>query len=268
MGLHDGLHSKVWVWTLVIAVHAMFASSELDAGANNDSIEQVLETGELNRSFTYDGLDSKPVFESVIFPSGLIEGSKATCLIIVLVGGKGGSETVGMGRMVDRFVSKGSCLVVQPMAFVWSASQKIVWPTHFVRHSDALVSTEEWIARLVNSILGAEVDVHGQVYLVGFSSSGPAVYSLLSSSDFVTGAVVAGSVFDKRHVFDEVPMDGRRLFIYHSPFDLIVDIENAYAARDYFSSVGVDVFIREHTYGHSGVDNFSMLVEGLSWLKR
>jgi predicted alpha/beta hydrolase family esterase len=259
---------NVLILFLIIFVQSVFASSAPGSESGNDSIEGMLEVGELYRQFTYDVIESKPMFEAVIFSSGLIEGAKATCLVVVLVGGRGGAETIGLGRMVDRFVEKGSCLVVQPLAFVWSESQKIVWPTYFVIPPEALVPTEDWITYLVKSILGSEVDIHGEVYLVGFSSSGPAVYSLLSSGKFVSGAVVAGSVFDSSRVFDGLPLKDRRLFVYHSPFDSIVDIKNAYAAREYFRSVGVSVFLREHIYGHSGVDNYSALVEGMSWLKR
>lgn len=256
------------VLSSILSLQPAIASSDTDAKTDNVSIEQVLEPGEVYRRFTYSDLDSTPAFETVIFPSGLIEGARASCLVVVLGGGSGGPETIGLGRMVDRFVERGSCLVVQPVAFYWSRSQRIVWPTHFVTVPDALVTTEEWVTNVVESMLGSEVDASGRVYLIGWSSSGPAVYSLLTKADFVAGAIVAGSVFDKRDVSQHTAIDDRRLFIYHSPFDSVVGIDNAYAARDYFNSVGLDVFIREHIYGHSGKDNYSMLVEGMSWIKK
>src|SRR5262249_35098054 len=87
--------------------------------------------------------------------------------------------------------------IAQPLAPVWRDDEnRVVWPTVKLPDDKMAFPTEQFVREVIEDVRSRQKIDAKHVYLLGWSSGGPPVYSCLVTPDMpVTGGFVAMSVF-------------------------------------------------------------------------
>ena len=109
---------------------------------------------------------------------------------------------------------------------------------------------------------------HSEVYVLAWSSSGPAAYSIaLRDNPRIAGAFIAMSVFNTGEYSKPVSTPAHGFYLLQSPEDKIAPFKHAEAARDFLASLGAKVELTQYAGGHGWHGKpFEMLSEGVNWL--
>jgi hypothetical protein len=188
-------------------------------------------------------------------------------LIVVLPGGDGSREFlpwVENGLLAQR---PPDCVGVLVTAVKWKPDQKIVWPTDKNRVPDMQYTTEEYVRAVVDEVEKQFPSEPAARVIVGWSSSGPAVYPLLFTKDspFSRGYVAMSVWPQKPGKLDAVK--GRRFFLDQSPEDQVTPFRSVREAYAALTKAGAVVRVSVYEGGHGWQDEpIPRIREGLRWL--
>lgn len=189
-------------------------------------------------------------------------------LLVVLPGGDGSSAFLPWvqngihAQAPDDFVC---ALVTAP---VWSDKQKIVWPTAARKERGMEYTTEDYVRAVVAHVAEAQpIDAARRVVL-GWSSSGPALYDLLLSDDNpFPRAYLAMSVFPRQSSAALKRASGLRVLLDQSPDDEVTRFVEAERAHAALTKAGAVVQLVSYRGGHGWQDDpQARLRRGLEWL--
>jgi len=159
-------------------------------------------------------------------------------------------------------------VVAQLVAPQWSDDQKeqLVWPTRKVKWHGMKFATEDFIESVIADVSTKAKINPEHVYILAWSSGGPAAYAALAGCDKVKGAFIAMSVFKP----DELPplsgAKGKSVFVYHSPTDFInMSMPNDAVAK--LGKAGAKMKLETYEGGHGWHgDIFGSIQKGCNWL--
>jgi eukaryotic-like serine/threonine-protein kinase len=194
-------------------------------------------------------------------------------LVVVLPGGDGSREFEGFVRRIWENAMDETWIVAQPIAVKWFPDQDIVWPTQpdtnaYYSNKPIDFCTEVFIDHVIDDICKRTPIDPSKTIVLGWSSSGPAVYSYsLSSSRKATRAYIAMSVFHPDRLPELTNANEIRYVIDHSRQDRVCPFRFAQQARSQLKEAGAIVKAIDYQGGHGWLDDpYQRLKSGLSWL--
>jgi predicted esterase len=192
-------------------------------------------------------------------------------LLIVLPGGDGGADFNPFVRRIHKNVLNERWLAVQLVAPKWDEKQfeSLVWPTAANRHHAVRFTTEEFIQTVVDDVRArVQIDPR-RVFLLGWSSAGPACYAtVLSKPSPASGALIAMSVFKPEQLPALENAKGKHFYLLQSPDDQVTRLRFAEDAESALSIAGAKVHLHRYEGGHGWHgDMWGMLRAGIEWLE-
>jgi len=189
-------------------------------------------------------------------------------LLLIMPGGDGSAEFKPFITNIWRQTAPEDMLVAQLVAPRWGPEQfdNVVWPIAGLPWAEAAFTTEELVSSVVEDI-DARYDVdRSRVWILAWSSGGPAAYAALLDGP-ATGAIVAMSVFKPDQLGDLSRAAGKSVYILHSPQDFI-PMPFPESARDVLAANGARTRLQTYEGGHGWHgDVFAMIRHGLAWLE-
>lgn len=190
-------------------------------------------------------------------------------LLVVMPGGSGSADFNPFVCRIAKNALPGEFAIAQLVAPVWDKeqSQQFVWPTRINSFPGVKFTTEDFIdAAIADAVKQIGVDAK-QVYLFGWSSSGPAIYAYtLGKSKKTRGAFIAMSIFRNDVIPTKPEAKAGRFYILHSKEDFI-PISQAESARDKLTEWGAKVKFATYSGGHGWHgDVFGNIRTGVEWL--
>jgi predicted esterase len=196
--------------------------------------------------------------------------AKGYALLIVLPGGDGGRNFHPFIKRIYKNATGPDFVAAQPIAVKYEKSASFVWPTKKTPGLGAVPSTEEFVEAVVADA-AARVSIDpARVYLMVWSSSGPAAYAIsLQKSKSVTGFFISMSVFQPTMLPPLTEAKGEAYVIEHSPEDKTCPYRMAKDAEQRLTKAGAKVKFVTTTgdHGWSG-DVYGRMREGLAWLDK
>jgi predicted esterase len=191
-------------------------------------------------------------------------------LVIVLPGGDGSADFHPFVRSIQRESLGNKLAVAQLIAPKFTNEQQITWPTQGNSIAGMKFTTEELVSAVAKDVSAKQQIDPKRVYLLGWSSGGPACYAtLLQAEAPLAGTFVAMSVFKPRELPDLQHATGRSFYILHSPEDRVCPHRMAADARDQLLQAGAKVELAEYPGGHGWQgDVFGNIRRGIEWLEK
>ncbi len=191
-------------------------------------------------------------------------------LLVVMPGGDGSADFDPFVRRIWKNALPPGWLIAQPVAPQWSPEQKnsIVWPTKKVRWTGMKFSTEELVESVVKDVAAHNAVDPSKVFVLAWSSGGPAAYATALASPSVKGAFVAMSVYNPQQL--PAPSGGRdrAFYLFQSPDDPVTTYSNALTAEKELASGGAKVTLTNYKGGHGWVDDpYGNIRKGVEWLE-
>jgi predicted esterase len=191
-------------------------------------------------------------------------------LIVVVPGGDGSANFNPFLRRVYKNALDEHWLMAQAVAPQWDKRQanRVVWPTAGIPYEAAKFTTEEFIEAIIADVRAkAKIDER-RIFLLGWSSGGPACYSLLCRQKTpVCGAFVAMSVFHARQLPQVNSAKDKRVYLLQSPDDRVTAFRFAEEAEKTLTSAGAKVRLQKYFGGHGWQgDVFGNISAGVKWL--
>lgn len=190
-------------------------------------------------------------------------------LLIVLPGGDGSADFNPFVRRIWKNALPTGWLVAEAVAPQWSDDQKnqVVWPTKKFRWTGMKFSTEELVDAIVKDAAAKASIDPSQVYVMGWSSGGPAAYATAMTSGSVKGALVVSSVYYPQQMPSPAGGRGRPFYLLQSPDDPVTTYGHALTAQKELTSGGAKVQLVNLSGGHGfGGDIYGSLRKGVDWL--
>lgn len=192
-------------------------------------------------------------------------------LVVILPGGDGSAEFHPFVKRIYKHAVLAGYLAAQPIAVEWRAGQKVVWPTALSRVPGQKFTTEEFIRSVVADVKTAHKIDARKVFLLVWSSSGPAAYTeSVAEGTPVTGAFIAMSVFRPQLLGKFPSVKGKRYYLYHSQEDRVCPFRMVQAAEKFLKAKGAEVQMATYKGGHGwgSPTVFPDIHRGLQWLDR
>jgi predicted esterase len=207
--------------------------------------------------------------EYLLVPPAEASGTP-TGLLIVLPGGDGSADFHPFVRSIHRESLGGRLAVAQLIAPKFTPEQQITWPTHENPVAEMTFTTEDLAGKVIEDIAAKLKIDRERVYLLGWSSGGPACYAtILQKESPAAGAFVAMSVFQPKNLPELNNAAKRRFYILHSPEDQVCPYRMAVDAGDRLQEAGAEVELAEYAGGHGWQgDLFGTIRRGVEWLVR
>ena len=143
-------------------------------------------------------------------------------LLVVMPGGDGSADFHPFVRRIHANSLNDSFLVAQPLAVKWTPEQQIVWSTAKNAVTGAKFTTEQLVAAVVDDVAKKQKLNRKRVYLLAWSSGGPAAYAtLLQAESPATGGLIAMSVFKPDLLPPLSNAKGRGFYLLQSPDDTV-----------------------------------------------
>lgn len=189
-------------------------------------------------------------------------------LVIVLSGGAGTADFHPFVRKIHQYALNNTFLVAQPLAVRWHEKQQIVWPTGKSPVAQMKFNTEALVGAVIKDVAAKHTLNSRRVYILGWSSGGPAAYAtLLQSQTPVAGGLIAMSVFKPKFLPTLDNARDRRFYLLHSPDDPVCPYRMAAAAREVLKQEGAIVALADYPGGHGWRgDVFGNIRAGIKWL--
>jgi predicted esterase len=191
-------------------------------------------------------------------------------VLLVLPGGDGSIDFHTFIKRIQINALGDSYIVAHLVAPKYAGSKDVVWPIKASQSSyQSPVITEDFVEAVVADVKkNHKVDAK-KVYALGWSSSGPALYSYISNKPrSVTGVFVAMSVY---HAQDMGPLEnvkGFPVYILHSPDDKVCPLMLAQKARTELSNAGANVGWGTYSGGHGWTDDpYGRIRAGMAFLE-
>jgi len=189
-------------------------------------------------------------------------------LLVILPGGDGSEAFHPFVKRIRKHAVPDDFAVAQPIAFKWSAEQRIVWPTEKLKVKKQKFSTEEFVETVVKDTAAIHTTDPKRVYCMGWSSSGPAIYALaLRDKPVVTGSYVAMSVYKPQQLPPLTNAKGRSIYIEHSPNDRVCPYWMARKGHEELRREGARTKLVTYDEGHGWRgDVYGRIRRALHWL--
>lgn len=190
-------------------------------------------------------------------------------LLIVMAGGDGSIDFNPFIRRVQMNALGDDYLVAHMVATKWTSSQEIIWPTTGLKVDGMKFTTEEFIESVVRDVKKQVKLNPKDIFTLGWSSSGPAVYAhALSKDRSTTGAFSAMSVYNPSQLPTDPKIEGFPIFILHSPEDKTCPYWMAEKAKSDLTTKGAKVSFETYGGGHGWVeDPFTHIANGIHFLE-
>ena len=181
---------------------------------------------------------------------------KEVGLLLVLPGGPGSAEFLPFcANVLTKYGVPKDMVVAELVAPVWDKQEAmgLVWPGRVIQSQKAKFTTEEFIDAVIDDV-GAQVRIRpGQVFTLGWSSSGHVLYSSAFENPRIRGSFIAMSRFMPMLRPLAEKARGKRFYFWHSPEDLICPYAEAEAAATLLSEKGASTIVRSYKGGHGWV---------------
>jgi hypothetical protein len=189
-------------------------------------------------------------------------------LLLVLPGGPGTADFLPWVENGVASQLPADFVTVMLTAPKWTADQAIVWPTTNSQVVGMQYSTEDYVRAVVADVRKAHVIDPARTALLGWSSSGPAVYELLlGETPPCSRAYIAMSVFRQLSRAQQQAAKGARILLDQSPDDRVTKFEYAERAQQQLGECGAAVRLMTYRGGHGWLDApQARLHEGRRWL--
>jgi predicted esterase len=183
--------------------------------------------------------------------AGDVEPEGGWGVVLVLPGGDGGEGFREWVReRYDDWIGAGF-VWAHLVAPVWKPSQDVVWPIAPSPPDGRTFTTETFVADVVQACAKQVRLDPRKVLAVGWSSSGPALWRLLSTKESpVQGYVLVMSVFHAKDVEPLAQAKGRLVSLIHSPQDETCPLALAEKGRDALKKAGVTADWATYEGGH------------------
>lgn len=189
-------------------------------------------------------------------------------VLVVLPGGDGSAAFSPFIRRIYQRTLNDEWIIAQIVAPKWGRGQNVIWPKQSQPFPAARFSTEQFIDDVIDNVATRCLIDHSEVYVLAWSSSGPAAYSIaLRDNPRIAGAFIAMSVFNADEYSKPASTPAHGFYLLQSPEDKITPFKHAEAARDFLASLGAKVELTQYAGGHGWHGKpFEMLSEGVNWL--
>jgi predicted esterase len=191
-------------------------------------------------------------------------------LLLVLPGGDGSADFHPFVRRIAEHALDDHCLVAQLVAPRWTPEQfnRVVWPTRGLKIEAAEFLTEDFIRAVVADVKARHKVDDRLVFALGWSSGGPPVYAAgVDPKSPVRGLLVAMSVFKPALLGDLAGVEGKAVYVLHSPQDFI-PMRMAESARDLLAKAGATTTLATYDGGHGWHgDVYGNIRRGVRWLE-
>ena len=195
---------------------------------------------------------------------------KPAGLLVVLPGGDGSADFHPFVKNIQQGALGGKFAVAQPLAKKWRHNQQIVWPTLRNRTPGMKYATEELVAAVIKDATAKQPVEREQIYLLGWSSGGPACYAtMLQKESPAAGAVIAMSVYKPDSLPDVANAADRSFYIFHSPDDQVCPHRMAKQGFDALTAAGTQATLVDYPGGHGWHgDMLGQIATGVEWLEK
>ncbi len=193
-------------------------------------------------------------------------------LVLILPGGHGkAKEFLPWINQLYRESGTGMVFAVLS-APEWSSDQdRVIWVTRFWmnKYKEAQFPVEQFISEVVEDVKSKKLFTAKKVLLLGWSSSGPALYSTALAEEKVPydGYYIQSSVF-KPEQLDLKLAKGKKFYLQQGTEDKITELSHAKRAEKELKKNGavvtLDVFRGGH--GFAMENQFESVRKGLDWL--
>lgn len=203
------------------------------------------------------------------FVSGKIEPGKTKNVLVVMPGGDGSPEFHPFIKRIQMNVLDENWIVVQPIAPRWDNNgDRVVWPSEGVPYAAAKFPMETFLDGMFDELRTRHKLNVGKTYMLGWSSSGPAIYSYAAHGKHtIDGAFVAMAVFNPGFFGDAKTLNVKRFYLLHSPQDFI-KMSHPEAAKAKLEAMKIPVTLTTYEGGHGWHGPvFDMIARGMDFLK-
>jgi beta-lactamase regulating signal transducer with metallopeptidase domain/predicted esterase len=191
-------------------------------------------------------------------------------VLLILPGGAGNEDFQPFCRRIHKHALGKDYITLELVAHAWSDDEnRVVWPTKKLKPDNATFTTEEFVASVVKDA-GERLKINRKnVFALGWSSGGPAVYAQSVVEDTpVTGSFVAMSIFRPQLIGDLRGAKDKPYFILHSPADFINIDQHAKRAVKELGEHGASVKLKTYPGGHGWRGNvYGNISSGIEWLE-
>jgi predicted esterase len=200
---------------------------------------------------------------------GVKEPKDGYGLFVILPGGPGTAEFHPFVKRIAKHALPDRYLVAQPVAVKWTDKQEVVWPTTKLKAEKMGFTTEEFVAAVIEDVGKRHRLDPRSVFVLAWSSSGPAAYAISLSNPKVSGSFVAMSVFRPDWLIGLEKAKGHAYYLYQSPDDRVTPFAHAQRAAKELSKHGARVELREYEGGHGWRGPvFDEIRRGVEWLEK
>ena len=191
-------------------------------------------------------------------------------LLVVLPGGDGGDGFLPFVKRIHLNALAKEWLVAEPVSIKWKPNQQIVWPQEGLKVPGMEFTTEEFIEAVIADAAKAKKVDPARVYVLGWSSSGPALYAhSLAKKRSAVGWYIAMSVFHPKQLPALSGAKGLPYLLDHSPDDKTCPFADAQEAEKALTKAGATVKLVTYEGGHGWHgDLWTRLSEGVTWLEK
>jgi predicted esterase len=185
------------------------------------------------------------------FVSGDLSDGKPKKVLIVMPGGAGSPDFHPFVKRIQKNCLDGGWIVAEPIAPVWSQDEnRVVWPCVGVPYASAAFTTESFIDGILDDLPAETKAPISEVYMLGWSSSGPAIYSYAAHGGHqIAGSFIAMSIFNPGLFGSTTDLKTKRFYLLHSPQDFI-PIAQAKDGEATLTRMKVPVHLATYEGGH------------------
>jgi predicted esterase len=191
-------------------------------------------------------------------------------LFVILPGGDGSADFHPFVKRIYKNSLADRHLAAQPIAFKWTADQRIVWPTKTNPVEKMKFSTEDFVEAVIEDVAKKHKLDRTKVFTLSWSSSGPTAYATsLQNKHSARGSFIAMSVFNPEFLPPLKQANGHAYYLYHSPDDRICPYRMAEQAKKSLTENGAKVQLATYTGGHGWRGNtYNDIRNGVEWLEK
>lgn len=174
-------------------------------------------------------------------------------LLLILPGGSGSEEFMPFcANTITAYGTPQNFITAELIAPVWNPgdTNRIVWPSKFWPDTKAKFTTEDFINSVISDVTAHNNIDSRQVFILGWSSSGSALYSAAFSNSKIHGAFIAMSRFDPFWIKGVHALKGKPFYFWHSTDDAVCPFIEVNLAQKALVQHGALVQIHSYPGGH------------------